>query len=102
MVFRTGLAVRDKSPYTLPLERESNEYPYDDLCLSHSEPDPAFQPIAKAHFLCVIHSLSFILAALPRSRAVVICPTGYDKEKTFGAIPCRNGVFLFKIRLNIT
>ncbi len=61
------------------------------FCLSHSNPDPAFQPIAKTHdcardVFIIIHVL-FISAVLPRSRAITICPAGmkmHEKEKQWG------------------
>ncbi len=66
--------VPEKSPYTLPLERPRNKSLYCTMafCLSVSDPDPVFQPIAMAHVLYVYVILLFILATLQRSWAVAI------------------------------
>ena len=46
----------------------------------YADPDPESQPIAKAHVLYAYVIPSFVSAALPRSRAVAICPTGMKGE----------------------
>ncbi len=69
------------------------------ICSSHYDPDPAFQPIAKAHVLLyntfgvdvplnfdiiiiyVYVILSFISAALPRSQCCCYMPYRHGKEK---------------------
>ncbi len=43
-----------------------------DLCILHSDPGSASQPIAKAHVLYVYVIPLFVLAALPGSRAIAI------------------------------
>ena len=54
------------------------------VAISHCQPSPAFQPIsAEADVVNVHVILQFMSAALPRSRAVAICPEGM-KRKTFG------------------
>ncbi len=49
-------------------------YHWNDRAISWSDPDEAFQPIAKARVINVYVILSFVSAAVPRS--VAICPTG--------------------------
>ena len=51
-----------------------------ELCILHSDPDPDSQPIAKAHALYVYVIPLFVSAALSRSRAIAICPTGMKRE----------------------
>ncbi len=58
-----------------------------------TDPDSASQPIAKAHVLYVYVILSVISAALPRSRAVAICPTGM-KKKNIGSNVVSERAFL--------
>ncbi len=51
--------------------------------LTHSDPDSAFQPIAKTHVLYIyIIILSFVLAALPRFPAygIPVCPRGMNMK----------------------
>ncbi len=50
------------------------------FCILHSDPNPACQLIAKVHVLYVYVILSFISAALPRSRAIAICPTDMERK----------------------
>ncbi len=71
------------------------------LCLSHSDPDPPFQPLGKAHVFYVYVILSFASVALPMSRAVAICPTGM-KRKAIGSNTVSKWAFLCTLRLNIT
>ena len=52
-----------------------------ELCILHSDPDPDSQPIAKARVLYVYVYFQFVSAALPRSRAVAICPTHIKRGK---------------------
>ncbi len=55
----------------------------------HSDPDPDSQPIAKARVLRYVYVIPlFVLAALPRSRTVAICPTGKKRENIgLNAVP---------------
>ncbi len=74
----------------------------DGLLFKHSDPDPAFQPVAKAHVLYVYVILPFVSAALPRPRAVAICPAGMKRQNIRSNAESKRAAFLCKIRLNIT
>ncbi len=52
-----------------------------ELCILHSDPDPDYQPIAKAPVLYVYVIPLFVSAALPRSRAVAIWHAGMKRKK---------------------
>ncbi len=71
-----------KSPYIFSLEQlcDNSLYWVMTFWLSHSDPDPAFQPIAKTHVLYVYVILSFSSAMLPRAWAVAVCRTGMKRQ----------------------
>ncbi len=71
------------------------------FCLSHSDPNSAFQPITKMHVLYVYIIQQFVSAALPRPGPWLYALQA-RKGKRSGAMLSQNVLFFSKICFNIT